>query len=436
MAIIPLFFGNEWTKEFGYIVLLIYSLIGMLTIAVFRDLKAFFMPSSVLFLYLSWSMTIGAWGHSMSAVLSDKQYGNYMRLSHVDASLAIFMLTLATLIPLSLFLNSRINSSGRSIRFPTYPLYVFIFILLPFLFFKIDLSVLGGKGTIGNIITSLMSISAVIIVANMRLAQRYLLYILIIALNASLYAFSKRYAIFLIFPILYLESSNVRFKFDLPFVIKSIVSFIVVAGLIIVMSIYRGYGGFEPGTFINSFRFVGQYLSSDLFLPFFLNNIEANYTFFHAVNAIEMIFLDPEKITFGSTFASFIFLPLPREVFPWKPDGIITLYTTAYDPYLRAKGGSAPINVVAELIWNFWLFAPIVGVVLVWILAKLELILTIVREKRHSLSMVFYLFAYMSILSFARGGGTNILLFELLVAALFMLLARILSILLFSSRSP
>lgn len=435
VSIIPLLFGNQWAKQYGYVVLLVYTVLGMGMIARNRDLKSFFIPSSVLFFYLSASMTIGAWGHSVSAVLSKKQYANYLALQHLDSSLSIFMLTLAVLIPVSLTSSKSSVTEASLVKFPTQKLYTFVLILVPFLFFSIDLTALGGKGTIATIVTSLVSISTIIMASSSRGFVRYFIYILLIVLNASVYSFSKRYAIFLIFPIMFLEAYNGRFKLNLSFLVKVIIAFASIFVLIMAMSIYRGYGQYDVENFLSAFKYIDQYIVNDLFLAQLLNNTEVNYLFFHAVNSIEMILSDPEKTTLGSTLTSFIFLPFPRDMFPWKPDGMITLYTTAYDPIIRAKGGSTPINIVAELFWNFWFFAPLAGAFLAWLLSKLDSALIMVREKRQSLLMVFYLFIFMNVITYARGGGTNTLVFEMIVAVFFITIANIFRNLFLPARS-
>lgn len=204
--------------------------------------------------------------------------------------------------------------------------------------------------------------------------------------------------------------------------------------LILMMSIVRGYGSFNPDGFLDSFWYIDDYVMSKYFLMRFLNNIEANYFFFHAVNSIEMVLLDTDKITFGSTFFKVFFLPLPRELFPWKPDSMIHLYTTAYSPIARARGGSYPINIVAELIWNFWFFASIGGVFLTWLVTKLDLALIRVSQQKQGLALIFYLFVFLNAIVFARGGGAGTFVFEILAALGFILIAKVLNFLLLSSR--
>ena len=53
-----------------------------------------------------------------------------------------------------------------------------------------------------------------------------------------------------------------------------------------------------------------------------------------------------------------LFTFIPRELIPnLKPDSMITLYTTFYDPEYRLNGNSYPVNFISELIWNFTYFS-------------------------------------------------------------------------------
>ena len=406
-------------------VLLVYSAIGTLILAKYRNFTAFVTPASIVFLYISLSMTIGAWGHSVGAVLLRQQYLDYLSLQRTDEALALFMFTLALLVPASRLIGSRANLECTPIQFPKKPLYLSIVVLSPFLLFDVDLAVLGGSGTLNSIPKALISISAILLFANMRGGQRYFLYLLLIALISSISAFNKREAIFLIFVILFLEAHNGRLKLSFSLALKALLAIISVVTLILWMSIFRGYGSYDVDSFLSAFNYIYPYLTSEQFLASFLFNIEANYFYFHAINSIELVLSYPEFIELGRTIVKFLFLPIPRDIFPWKPDSAIHLYTLAYDPAYRALGGSWPINLISEFIWNFWLLAPLATGFLAWLFAKLESAMVSCRLKQNSLMMIFFLFIYMNTVTLARGSGFDQYVFELLTAYSFILLIRI-----------
>ena len=424
-SITPLFFGNEWAKEYGYMVLLAYSLIGTTALAKNKNNVAFVSPASIIFLYLSWSMTIGAWGHSIAAVLPTQQYVNFLTLQRTDEALALFMLTLAILTPLGRPSSNLKDLTCKAINFPEQPLYLLIILLTPFIFISIDLSAFGGSGTIDNVVRALLSISGIVLLSNMRKGSRHFYYFLVLALNSSVSSFNKREAIFLIFVIFFLEAYNGKIKINFSQITKGAISLVAIVVLIIAMSITRGYGDYEVNTFLSSFLFLLDYISSDMFISMFLNNIEVNYIYFHAVNSIEAVLSNKVDIELGATFIKFLFLPFPREIVTWKPDSAIHLYTMYYDPSIRDMGGSWPINIISELIWNFWLLAPVGATVLAWIFFRLEIALVTTRLGKRSLMMVFYLFLYMNTIALARGSGFDLYVFELLIAFFITTLLRI-----------
>ena len=420
----PLIFGNDWCKDHGYLLLLLYSLVGTFSLLAAGTATAFATPNAIVFLYITWSMTIGAWGHAISAVLLERQYQDYLFLQRLDEALCLIMLTISFLVPISLFGQKKMRIWKHEEFFPRRPLYVSVFVLSPFLFVPIDLSMVGGNGTVNNIPRALVLISLILIASNIKYSYRYIYYLLIITANATISSFNKREAIFLIFTIIYIEAMRGKININTSNAIKFIfISFFLII-IILSMSIVRGYGSFgQIDNIFQSFNYVLPYIKSYDFLSSFLNNIEANYFFFHAVNAIEMVLEEPDRISFGSTIFKFLFLPIPRSVFPWKPDSAIGLYTTAYNPDFREIGGSYPINIAAEFVWNFWWFAPLAGFLLALIFSSLQIHMIQKLHQRKGIEMSFFLFIYMNCITLARGSGFDQFILELLLALFFTSLA-------------
>lgn len=73
-------------------------------------------------------------------------------------------------------------------------------------------------------------------------------------------------------------------------------------------------------------------------------------------NAGEFISSSREDLSLGSTVVKPLFLPLPHDLIPWKPDSMISLYTMVYDSGFRLRGGYWPPNFAAKFLWNFHLF--------------------------------------------------------------------------------
>ncbi len=420
IALVPLLFGSDWLKDHGYLILLAYSLVGTLALASVWNFKIFVAPNAIVFLYITWSMTVGAWGYAIAAVLLEKFYQDYLSLQRLDEALCLTMLIIAPLVAAELSSHGRRKSSPKHLKFPGRPLWVTIVVLTPFLFIPLDASYLGGTGVLNNIPKGLLSIAAIILASNMQSPARFVVYLFIISANAAVSSFDKREAIFLFFVILFLEAHSEKLKINLSMTLKISAALAALVVLILAMSIVRGYGGFEGAdTVWRALGFVLPYIRSDDFLAAFFFNIEVNYFFFHGVNSIELVLSDLQNLAYGTTVVKFIFLPLPREFFPWKPDSSIGLYTTAYDPILREVGGSWPINIASELVWNFWWFAPLTAFLIPPLLNKLCDALLMARNRQCGVTMTFFLFNYMNLVTLARGSGLDIYVMELIMSVAF-----------------
>ena len=79
-----------------------------------------------------------------------------------------------------------------------------------------------------------------------------------------------------------------------------------------------------------------------------------------------MVLSDLNLLAYGSTLIKPLFIMFPRDIFPFKPDSILELYTLAYDPAGRDLGGSWTIGLFSEFIWNFYFF----GIFMVIFVAK------------------------------------------------------------------
>ena len=167
---------------------------------------------------------------------------------------------------------------------------------------------------------------------------RAFIYVAMIFLLGSMSVSDKREAIFVIFPIILVESYYGRWVINLKIVLSALPILSALLIMILAMSISRGYGSFGSVDFLDSFLYVLPYIKSDNFISGVMNNLEFNYVFFHSINAVESVLNDSGLLEFGSTLIKFFFIPIPRSIFPEKPDSIIHLYTNHFDPILRELG--------------------------------------------------------------------------------------------------
>jgi hypothetical protein len=226
--------------------------------------------------------------------------------------------------------------------------------LVLFSYVDLDLSGLGGQGSFSFFPKALVAIAAIIALARYGGRNRAVLYILLVTYFASFSAGDKRQAIFLFLPIFLVEFlRSKKRRLDIRMLLAGGVAASIGFILILWMSIYRGYGEYNPETFLDAAQYIDDYVQEDRFIEYVLANTETNYVFFHTHQAIEYVLEDPQRLLLGSSFLKVLFIPVPRHLFPDKPVSIIEHYTSAYAPEFRSLGGSWVSGLYSEYFWNF-----------------------------------------------------------------------------------
>ncbi|QTH64628.1 oligosaccharide repeat unit polymerase [Psychrosphaera ytuae] len=409
--------SNELVKEYSYLLFLACATTVVIVITLRGDLCHFMTPSILACLYISVSFTLGAFAFSQGYVLRNTpNYENFRSWEFINIS-TFYMLVMITLLFSFnvLFESPKIDSILKRIRGPkllykhrlkSY-LVIYCSLALPFIFMAMILGSEQGSGF--EIIPKTIACLAVVsYLAFNKVRYRGGVYILLIMLLAFISVDSKREAVFLIFPMLFLEFAISKQKLNTVLIFKVIVALVFLGALIISMSLVRGYGNFEQvNSIITALPFIFSYMSSESFLAAFFNNIEVNYTYYHSLQAVEYIINDFSLVSAGSTIIKVLFVFYPRELGDIKPSSIIDLYTTYHDPTFRAIGGSWPVNFFSELFWNFGYVAPIFGVLLFGLIGKLYIaFLRIVEEQKVAL-IAPTLFIYMNFLTYVRGSGLD-----------------------------
>ncbi|WP_147434533.1 hypothetical protein [Umboniibacter marinipuniceus] len=391
-------------------------------------------PTVLTLLYVLVSFSLGSWAYSKGLVYSLDNLNNYKSWQYYQ--LATFVMLAFNFIVFLVYTktSSSLLRSNYSINAverrevaarAKYLFFTTLLVSLPFAFFDVDLSVVGGSGGIAVIPKALVAISLIYYSCVRLGSSRYVIYMLIL-LGFSYFSFSdKRDAIFLVFPIVYLELLFNVNKINIRIILVTLALVFFIVFLIVVMSITRGYGGYDVNSVSDAIPLVKDYLMSDLFLVYFFNNIEVNYTFFHSIQAVEYILGDSSLIAYGETIVKFIFLVVPRELFESKPQSFVDLYTLMYDPSFRAKGGSWPPNFYAEIFWNFSFIGFAVAFYIFLLFETLFIKLTDrVRVANYSYSLLSLFFVY-SFLILIRGGGFDLFLFQIIVSGIFTFLGYV-----------
>jgi hypothetical protein len=421
LSFVPLFLGNTNVKILAAPLLAIFTAIGIMELYGRRNIFFIASPNGLFFLYTTLSLTFGAWGHANEFVTVSSNLADYKSWQFMHVGLTILMLSLSIVVAV----DARAQPNYEELLVPhifkpTIPPLVASLALVPFFFIPLDLQVLGGDGDLSIIPKSVFAMAFMLYAAQFSLIKRGLSYVALILLFASFSIQDKREAIFFIFPITYFELLRYPQRFTLRLFLLIFFVTIFLLFLIIIMSVARGYGGFgEFDSLASALPLVTAYMYSDTFISGLLANIEVNYFFFHALNAIELVMNDANLISFGSTIIKPIFIFLPRDIAQWKPDSIISLYTSVHDPNIRSIGGSWPISLLSEFFWNFYFFAPILTFIFAVIMSKLQIALLTAFKRDKLFKLSFLLFVYMHIITLARGSGIDQFLVYLVLGGLF-----------------
>lgn len=281
---------------------------------------------------------------------------------------------------------------------------------------------LGGQGGIMNIPKSVAAITMFICASQRPKMTRVIIYLGVLLISALTQFDSKREIIFLFVAIAYIEYSIFAVfyrKRYLRYLLLALITCCCIVGLIISMSIYRGYGGYGEVSFIEAAGLVDDYLSRSESLSFVAKNLEFSTTYYHSHNALNMVMNDNDLVTYGSTIFRVLFLTIPSSIVEFKPASIIHEYTSQYDSFLRMEGRSIPINVYAEFFWNFFWLGPIFLAVVYYLLTLFyRKILINIRVKGSLSYFQFYLYFISFFLMYPRGSGLDLFVLYLLIAFL------------------
>jgi hypothetical protein len=399
----------------------------------FKNLNYFFFsPSFLTSFYVLFSFALGSFSLSRGILINKSQSYHFLKFQHLKTATLIYVISFVIII-LCLELDKRdyfrikkkeAQEKDKSFR-TTRQLNVkrilfFSLLLLFFTFVDFDLSALGGVGSFSTIPRTIGVIGIVTELAWSKNRFRLFFYVFIIAAFAATNFNSKREVVFLVIPILFLESQFGNVFFFKKFLKKS--ALLVIIGLIgsyliILMSIARGYGSYKINSFSDTQKHFADFVSKDTFIDFFVSVTEAPTTYYNSTNAIEMVINNNALITSGSTIYKVLFIFVPRSIYPSKPSSMITIYTKLENPSFYAIGGSLPINLVSESFWNFYYL----WFIFIFIFFKIannvyKKLFMSTFLNRHSLVL---LFAYTYFITYVRGSGLDMYLVYIVIAYIF-----------------
>ncbi|OIQ23499.1 hypothetical protein [Lacinutrix sp. MedPE-SW] len=411
ISIIPIFLSNNIAAQYEFSNYAILQSCLFWLLFKFKEdrFKFLLSPSFLAVSYLNINFLIGSWVFKNDLVFT-RLLPDYKLWEYAASRMFLFnTINFVIIISYFLRLNLRFNFKEQVNLNTINQRFLFQITLVSFFAVLIAAPYLEF---IGFYITILKTVLALILITyafkTFKFAKRSFFYLLIIFIFVLFSVDSKREAIFLVLPIILLESS--KYKLSINF--KQIIIF---SGLIfsifyfiIIMSILRNYGGFKADNFLEATTYVDDYIKSKNFVAGFMNNLEISSTYLHSNNVIEYIKKDKIDFALGETIIKPLFIILPRKYFVFKPRSAIDIYTTKHDDKFRNRGGSFPVSVQSELYLNFGYLSYIFALIFfTFFNGVYKNVLNLIKENR-ILNYVYLLYTYEIFLALIRGSGLDI----------------------------
>lgn len=323
------------------------------------------------------------------------KYYNVIVLYFLLCNIGLFLIAIKTIQKLE-FKNLLNNNTDGNKQFIYTKMLVFLLLLYTVSYFEVYSSF---SFQLIIIIIICLDINA------FRNYVRYVIYLTILMIAVKFNFENKREVVVILFTILFIESGYSKWEFNLKFkkILAYIFGVIVFFSLILTASVMRGYGGFDKSNLYDSFKLVPEYIGQDLFIDGLTENLEFNYNYGSAVTSMNLILSGKIDYQFGGTIIKVLFLPLPREVAPFKPESMMQIYTKKYQPRFWNEGGSLPVNISCDMFLNFHFFGLFVFVVLWYIMDRL--FINIFLYTKQNTRLYSSIFLIINILPLARGSG-------------------------------
>jgi len=412
-----IFFGS-----FFYLTQLVF--ISVILYKEEKNLLFLLSPSYICILYSSLNFILGHYvisrgiGSTGSFLSIAEMFQNYESISFIT----IFFLLCNLFVFLAIDFKKTIGISLVKFHFKknfnTYQGLVLIGVIFLLGFIEIDLSFFGGAGDYSYALKLGLFIILVYLFNRKKLV-RYIYYLAGVILLLMNHYDDKRNILYAVVLIIFLEllknksSVSIRFKQLLISMIAGAFIFI----LIIISSITRGYGNYDVGSAIEATYYVSDYLKIDYLNEALVANFELASMYGNTSNAVDYVYKGEVELLYGSTFLKVIFLPIPKRIFPNKPDSMIDIYTRKYDPEFRRIGGSYPISIYGEAFWNFHLFALIFLFLIFYFINRLYLKMVLyLKQDILNIKSFFLLYMYITIIQFIRGSGLEMWLLYALIS--------------------
>ena len=328
--------------------------------------KDIFLPSSIFLMYVGLNFIVGAYfvaqDRGVNPTLGGdvKTIQNYpwITVFYVLVNLLAFVLTIRSLRAM----NSR-RAIALKVEFPRVFAVGANYLIL-------SSSIIGVAFVVVSIIEPLFSFSIqllllvvqLMLVANCGRLYRGVIYLFYLVIFTAFNFSNKREIAVALIVVMYFELlySNAKLKVTFKSIALGGAVGLIFCLLVMAASISRGYGGFELSSSFAAFGLIPKYVMSDLFLDSIIENFELSYVFAAAYIAADYVMTGQIDYQFGLSYLKPLFFLFDREIYWWKPDSVMILFTKRYDPAFYSLGGSYPVLSPTEAFVNFHYFGLIV----------------------------------------------------------------------------
>lgn len=388
-----------------------------------NQFKAILTPSYLSSLYLVSCFILGDLLMQAGLYIDPSHYSYYLGWTHSQVATSYYNACF--------FIAYIVQGIAKPIRlstpFPASPIIpslhrglLFFIIMMLSLIWGMFFNTEGATIEFPIIFATLSVICIFYLVKDKPILFRLCIYITIVLLFALFRFSNKREAIFLIVPILLLESRQIKDRavITIKNIIVGALSLTIVMVLIVIMSIQRIDHKDQKQDVIDLVTIAyifSDYFSTDKILPLLANNFEIDYVYINSHQSLEFIEEDQSNMTWGMTYLKPLFAPIPRFLMPDKPESAMTLYTKKYDPERQAEGFCLPLSLQAEGYWNFGYIGGLFCVFLIFYLFNsiyLKLYNSVISDLGIKTIFNTYIF-YVFFLLYRDSGFTKLLTFSL-----------------------
>jgi lipid-A-disaccharide synthase-like uncharacterized protein len=371
--------------------------------------------------YILFVCILGYWAYSNNLIYKGEVIDKFVNKENLINIMMVFFLSIISLfISLSKFKGIDRSRIVKRVSFEQVPviylIYVATFVLLVLLRY-----VLNSQGGIFFIPYNIALMVYVVNFFDSNFVKKYTVLLLSVGIVTALQYESKREVVFYIGALM-LYSLFDNYSPNRKVLRLKMIFIALFAGagffiLIMMMSIYRGWGGYQVNNVFETIKYIPEYISNPVTLIYVINNLELAGTFVHAMNAVSATLDGVNPNLNGKTFLRMFTIGIPVEIMPFRPSSYIHYYTEFYDHVLRKSGQSRASTFLPEFYWNFGILGGTIFLSIFFSLINRLYFYFLRKFAVFSIEVkVVFCYAVISFIAYLRGPGFDLYALYILIA--------------------